>query len=599
MTFLGRAMMRRQFDPATVERYRVERDRRLVAARDDVLPLRGDLGSYLTDPHTKLVRREPVFESVEVAVIGAGFGGLIAATHAKRNGASRVRLIDKAGDVGGVWYWNRYPGVRCDVESYIYLPFLEETGYMPSEKYVSGAEILRYTQHLARTAGLYHDALFHTTVREMAWQEGEGCWRLRTDRGDVFDARFVVLAHGLLHALKLPNLRGIEQYSGHSFHTSRWDYTYTGGDPDSRMIKLGTRRIGVVGTGATAIQCVPKLAEDAGHVYVFQRTPSTVAERNNYPTDAEWFQSLRPGWQRERMQNFTGIVTGLNFSSDLVNDKWTEIYRDLVHDQRSNSYTSPDEIATLTVEADHMWMDRIRARIDQVVTDRQTAEALKPYYRYLCKRPCFHDEYLSAFNRANVTLVDTNGRGVQRCYAGGVIANDQEYQLDCIIFATGFEFEAPIATTLGFDAVGRGGQLLSHHWRLGLRTLHGLFSRGFPNMFIVPGVRAQSGVTQNFSHAIQENGYHIGYVIGQCLERGVRTFEVSRGAEDSWVETVVRTAKDDRSFLEECTPGVNNKEGNVDSRPRQNANYGPGALELFNLLAEWRSADMFEGLELS
>jgi cation diffusion facilitator CzcD-associated flavoprotein CzcO len=591
--------MRPQIDPATVERYRIERDRRLSAGRDDVLQLRGEFDSYLADPHTQVVPREPVFDSVDVAVIGAGFAGLIAAIHAKHNGARSVRLIDKAGDVGGVWYWNRYPGVRCDVESYIYLPFLEETGYIPTEKYVTGAEIRGYTQLLAKTAGLYHDALFHTTVMEMEWQESRDRWCLRTDRGDVFDARFVVLAHGLLHTLKLPNLPGIDQFTGHSFHTSRWDYTYTGGGQDRPMINLRTKTIGVIGTGATAIQCVPRLAEDAGRVIVFQRTPSTVAERNNCPTDIEWFQRLPPGWQKERMENFTGLVTGQNLSSDLVADKWTEIYRDIVRDPRANSEESPGEIATLVLEADHKWMDRIRARIDRVVTDRETAEALKPYYRYLCKRPCFHDEYLSTFNRSNVTLVDTRGRGVERCYAGGVIADGREYELDCIVFATGFEFEAPITRTLGFDIVGREGQHLSNHWHLGLRTLHGLFSHGFPNLFIIPGVRAQSGITQNFSHAIQENAYHIGYVIGQCLSRGARSFEVSREAEDSWVETTVRTAKDDRAFLEQCTPGVNNKEGAVHSRPAQNANYGPGALELFSLLAEWRKANTLQGLDLS
>ncbi|MGH3758746.1 flavin-containing monooxygenase [Actinophytocola sp.] len=579
-------------------RYREERDRRLRASRDDIVELTGDLARYLDDPYSQATPREPVHDTVDVVVVGAGFGGLMAAARARENGAERVRLVDKAGDVGGVWYWNRYPGAMCDVESYIYLPLLEEMGYVPKHKYSSATEIFEYTRTLAERYGLYEHALFHTAVAGMRWDSDAACWLVETDRKDTFRARFAVLANGALSALKIPDIPDIDVFGGRSFHTSRWDYDYTRGGPHEELDGLADKVVGIVGTGATAIQCVPPVGRAARHLYVFQRTPSTIAVRANRETDPEWAATLRPGWQPERMRNFTSIVTGGGADVDHVADGWTVLYRDLVGDPNFSGLP-PGAAAERILEADHRWMERIRSRIADTVEDSGTAEALKPYYRYLCKRPCFHDEYLATFNRTNVTLVDTQGAGIERFYESGVVVDDVKYELDCVIFATGFEIDTPYTRRIGFDVAGRDGVTLSERWSAGVRTLHGLFTHGFPNMFVVPGVNSQSAVTVNFSHSLQENGRHIGYVIGECLRRRVRTFEVRPEAEAEWVRTVVATAKDNRKFLAECTPGRNNNEGRIEDRPAQNVNYGPGALEFFDLLAAWRAAGDLDGLELT
>jgi cyclohexanone monooxygenase len=538
---------------------------------------------------------------VDALVVGAGWGGLMAAAHLRKAGVNRIRVVDKAGDVGGVWYWNRYPGVMCDVESYIYLPMLEELGYMPRHRYSYGSEIRDYARRVAEHFALYDLALFHTAVSGLRWQEGASAWQVGTDRGDDFLARYVIVAHGSFTSLKLPALPGIDDFTGKLFHSSRWDYDYTGGDASSPLTKLRDKTVGVVGTGASAIQIVAPLAESSKQLYVFQRTPSTVAPRNNAETDQAWAASLEPGWQLRRRENFTAVTNGEKVSEDLVRDGWTVFYNAMMSSEGYGDLT-PEQLAEQRELLDLEHMEKIRARVAATVNDPQVAEALKPYYRYLCKRPAFHDEYLPAFNRPNVTLVDTDGKGVERITSDGVLAGEREYRLDCLILATGFDQEAAYTDRIGFDVAGRDGQPLSAKWADGPETLHGIMTGGFPNFFILPTNNMQGTATVNFVHNLENTGQHIAAVVAELERRGV-TGEVDPAAEGEYVTRLTTGAGlallGSRAFLDSCTPSRWNNEGNLDARPSKNVNYPGVSSAYFGMLEEWRNEGSLAGLRLT
>jgi len=588
------------FDPdALREKYRAERDKRLRAdGNEQYIEVKGKFAHFLEDPYVDPLERSALFDERDVIVIGGGFGGLLAAARLREAGITSLRMIEKGGDFGGTWYWNRYPGAMCDVESYIYLPLLEEVGYVPKEKYTRAPEILAHSRAIGKKFGLYDDVCFQTEVTELRWEEASARWIVSTNRGDRMRARFVAMANGPLNRPKLPGLPGIDSFRGHMFHTSRWDYAYTGGGPDGGLTGLRDKRVALIGTGATAVQCVPHVAEGAKQLYVFQRTPSSIDVRANRDTDPEWAKSLRNGWQQQRMDNFNILVSGGWQPEDLVNDGWTDIIRKLLVRAQTdpNAVATPDAAAGTLELADFEKMNQIRARVDTIIEDRETAESLKPYYRQFCKRPCFHDEYLPAFNRPNVKLVDTNGRGVERITEQGVVANGVEHEVDCIIFATGFEVGTSYSRRAGYEIVGRGGVTLSDKWADGVRTLHGLHSRGFPNCFIMGN--QQSAFTVNFPHAINEQSRHIAYVVGQAQKNGARTVEASQSAEDAWVETILQLSRFGRDYLEACTPGYYNNEGKLSDLAAQNGPYGAGPEAFFKLMREWRDAGKLEGLEL-
>ena len=589
----------RSFDPDILrKRYREERDKRLAADRSkDIASLTGSLARFLDDPFSEPTERAAVSDEVDAIVVGAGWGGLLSSARLREADLKRIRIIDRAGDVGGVWYWNRYPGAMCDVESYIYLPLLEELSYIPRDRYAYAPEIFSHAQAIARHYDLYELALFHTSVTDVTWDPGTARWTVRTDRGDELSSRFVVLANGALSRLKVPEIPGIDRFTGHMFHTSRWDYDYTGGDSFGNLTRLEDKIVGVVGTGATAIQVVPMVAKYAKELYVFERTPATVAKRDQRSTDWTWAASLQPGWQAERIRNFTAILSGEPQPVDLVNDSWTDLYGNLLSSAAFIDKTGAERAQAMEI-VDMERMEAIRARIDSIVEDRKTAEALKPYYAYLCKRACFHDEYLLTFNRVNVTLVDTQGQGLERMTDAGVVALGVEYPLDCVIFATGFEFDTPYTQRIGFDVSGRDGIALSKKWAGGLRTLHGLTMSGFPNLFVMPGVNAQSVVTANMVHTLAENAQHISYIVSEVLARGGLWFELRPEAEEEWVQTILRDRRDVTGFLAMCTPGRNNNEGRLVERPLQNANWGGAALTYFALLREWRDSGGLPGVEI-
>ncbi len=590
------------FDPDALRaKYRAERDKRLRAdGNEQYREVVGDFRHYVDDPYVKPgFTRAPLHDEVEVVVIGGGFGGLLAGARLREAGVQDIRLIEKGGDFGGTWYWNRYPGAACDVESYIYLPLLEELDYVPKEKYTRAPEILAHSAAIGRKYDLYRNACFQTEVTDLAWDEDATRWIVSTNRGDRMRARFVVMSNGPLNRPKLPGIPGIESYQGHSFHTSRWDYGYTGGDSEGNLDKLGDKRVAIIGTGATAVQCVPHLGAGAQHLYVFQRTPSSIDVRANRPTDPEWAKSLKEGWHKHRMDNFNILVSGGFQEEDLVSDGWTDIIRKLLIQAQSDQGAA---IAANGVEktlelADFEKMEQIRARVDAIVEDPNTAEAPKPYYRQFCKRPCFHDEYLDTFNRPNVTLVDTQGKGVERITEKGVVANGVEYEVDCLIYATGFEVGTEYTRRAGYEIHGRDGMTLSRKWSNGVRTLHGMHTRGFPNCLIMGPLH--SAFTVNYPHALDEQSKHLSYIIKHAIDRDIQTFEPSEAAEQAWVETIINMARMGRQFLEECTPGYYNNEGKLSDLAAQNGFFGGGSILFFQMMKDWREKGSLDGLELA
>jgi cyclohexanone monooxygenase len=587
------------FNPARLrEKYRVERDRRLRPdGNAQYQEIKGRFAHYLDDPYVAPVTRAPLADEVDVVVVGGGFGGLLTAARLKQAGVDRVRIIEKGGDFGGTWYWNRYPGAACDIESYIYLPLLEEVGYIPVEKYSRAEEILAHSRAIGRKFDLYRDAVFQTEITAMRGDDKAARWLVDTNWGPASRARFVALASGPLHRPKLPGIPGVETFKGHSFHTSRWDYAYTGGDANGNLTGLKDKVVGIIGTGATAVQCVPHLGASAKHLYVFQRTPSSIDVRANRPTDPDWAKSLTPGWQQKRMDNFNILLSGGYQAEDLVSDGWTEIIRNLILGQGAMKFAgagqglTTDELVEL---ADFEKMEQVRARVDAVVKDRETAEALKPYYRQFCKRPCFH-EYLDTFNRPNVTLVDTAGQGVDRITENGVVANGVEYPLDCLIYATGFEVGTGYTRRSGFELHGRGGQTLSDKWADGVRTFHGFHVAGFPNCFVIS--IAQSGFSPNFPHMLAEQAVHVAHIVKHCMDKQVRVIETSAAAEDEWVETIKKLAILRRAYLEACTPGYYNNEGKPAERSEQDGWYGAGPIAFVKVLEDWRAEGDLKGLE--
>ena len=588
------------FDPdALREKYRQERDKRVRPdGEDQYIELAGKFAHYAEeDPYADpSFTRRPLNDEIEIAIIGGGFSGLLAAARLREAGLDDFRIIEAGGDFGGTWYWNRYPGAQCDIESYCYLPLLEELKYIPKEKYSYVSEIFEHSQRIGRVYNLYDQALFQTRVNGLGWDEGIKRWRVRTNRGDNIRARFVIMALGPASRAKLPGIAGIEDFEGHSFHTNRWDYAYTGGDTTGGLTKLADKRVAIIGTGATAIQCVPFVGRHAQHLYVFQRTPSSVDLRGNAPTDDAWAKTLEPGWQRARRHNFADIIEGRPFETDLVSDGWTDIFRTLAAGAKAGMAQGkhPLEGAEL---ADMAKMNKIRQRVDDTVEDPATAEALKPWYRQFCKRPTFNDDYLPTFNRPNVTLVDVSeAQGVERITKAGVVANGVEYPVDCIIYASGFEITTGLRRRVGFDITGRGGLSLYDYYKDGFRTLHGHSSRGFPNWFYI-GV-GQNGLSVNMTAMFDDQARHIAYIIKETKDRGAIAVEPTAEAEEAWVEVIRSVAILNRDFQNACTPGYYNNEGGERSGGLNGQTYTPGINKFNALLAEWREQGDIQGLEL-
>ncbi|KIW90289.1 uncharacterized protein Z519_08933 [Cladophialophora bantiana CBS 173.52] len=588
------------FDPDALKaKYLAEREKRIRANPNGVEQYRaieGSLSHYLDDPWAgQNDAREPLDITTEVVIIGAGYGGELMAHHLKENGIEDFKIIEKGADFGGVWYWNRYPGVQCDIESYVYMPMLDHVGYIPKEKYARGPELLGHAQKLARELGLYEKAIFKTEILSIHWQEESATYSIKTNHNDKIEARFVVGVAGSLHRPKLPGFPGIETFKGHSFHSSRWDYKYTGGDATGGgLVNLTDKRVAIVGTGATAVQIVPNIAPWCKKLYVFQRTPSSIDVRNNRPTDPEWAKSLRGKWQKERMDNFNTIVCGGHQDVDLVNDGWTDIIRNLYPSREATGTMGKEEMAKRRQILDFQKMEQIRKRVNAIVKDPATAESLKPYYNQFCKRPCFHDEYLESFNRPNVQLVDTKGQGIERLTERGVVANGEEFEIDCLIYATGFERATSWSHRAGMEVYGRDRKMLGEKFSDGPSTFQGWVSKDFPNFFMITTL--QAFVTANFLHTTAIQAEHLAYVVAECRKRNIRSIEPTQEAEDKWVETIIESGVNSRAFHMECTPGYYNNEGQITRKLAKNQWYGGSPLWVINMLREWREAGKLEGL---
>lgn len=587
--------------PEVRAKYDAERDKRVRQDRNDQFtPIAGDLEDFGVDPHAdESTRTEPLTDWTEVLIIGAGFGGLTVAGRLKAAGVDDLRIVEKGADVGGTWYWNRYPGVQCDIESYIYLPLLEETGYMPSLKYAYGDEIRSHCERIAEHFDLYDKAVFSTEVTEVVWDPAAKEWTVHTSHGDAMRARHVVMANGPLNRPKLPGIPGIKSFGGHMFHTSRWDYDYTGGHQHGDLDRLGDKKVAVIGTGATALQCVPHVGEGAEHLYVVQRTPSAVDERNNKPTDPEWAASLEPGWQRHRADNFVALWSLRDEPEDLVDDMWCDLTRRLrsvVAGKLASGEATIDDISELAERADFESMQSIRDRVERSVEDPETAELLKPYYRKLCKRPAFHDDYLPTFNRENVTLVDTNGQGVERIDETGFVVNGTHYEVDCIIFATGFEVGTTYTRRSGYDIVGTDGVRLSQKWADGPSTFFGIQAADFPNLFFTSTVQGTTGI--NLTQTLDEQAQHIAHAIGRVHELDAKVVEVTTESEAAWVERVrLSGVEARRDFLGSCTPGYYNGEGGEGGKKGfWEHEFAGTALDFFEILRDWRSTQHLPGL---
>ena len=557
------------FNAEEQARYRDFKEARRGVA--DYMPMEGDFSRYLEDVYSAdPVERESLDDECEILVVGAGFAGLLLWYKLRQAGFNDVRFCEKGGDVGGTWYWNRYPGIACDVEAYSYLPLLEEMGYIPSMKFASGFEILEYCQKMAEEFGFYDHCLFHTTVEKTVWNESSGRWSVHTDRGDSMKARYVILANGILTTPKLARIKGMEKYQGDSFHTSRWNY----------HVDLEGKRVGIIGTGATAVQAVPELAKIVGELHVFQRTPSSVDVRDQRETTQEERQTWadEPGWAKARRARFAKISggrTAIKANDDYLAGKVPDFKERKQHSEK----LSPEEMIQKNLESNFRIMEQIRGRVDAIVEDPETAASLKPYYPYGCKRPTFHDEYLPAFNRPNVTLVDTAPLGVREITEHGIVHDGVEYPLDVLIYATGFQWMA----TSTFNMIeGRDGQTLNGKWQSeGTKTFLGIHSHGFPNLFVVSGPQGGGG-SFNFTNAIEEHGDYIVWMLSTMRAQGVKIVDVRKEPEDRYAAHC-RNADINSAPLRDCISYYN---GEGDAEPGSLAYYGGGTWHKIRIEAQ-------------
>ena len=545
------------FDADEQARYREFKESRRGAA--DYMAMEGEFARYLEDVYSAPpVAREALNDECEILVIGAGFAALLLWHKLRAAGFKDVRFCEKGGDVGGTWYWNRYPGIACDVEAYSYLPLLEEMGYIPTMKFASGFEILEYCQAMAQRFGFYDHCLFHTTVEKTSWDESSASWTVATDRGDSMRARYVVLANGILTTPKLARIEGMETFKGQSFHTSRWDY----------KVELEGKRVGIIGTGATAVQAIPELAKIVKQLVVFQRTPSTIDVRDQRATTSEEIDawSKQPGWalaRRDRLAQISSGRTALQGNDDYLSGKVADFKQRKQHERA----LTPQEMIQKQLDTNFRIMEQIRARVDAIVKDPKTAAALKPYYPYGCKRPTFHDEFLPSFNLPQVTLVDTAPLGVARINEQGVVHAGQTYPLDVLVYATGFQWMA----TSTFNMIsGRGGVTLREKWRTeGVKTFLGLHSEGFPNLFIMSGPQGGGGQF-NFTLGLESHTDYVVWMLKTMRDRGARLVDIRKQPEVDYAAHCAEVDLMSRA-LRDCLSYYN---GEGDAAPGSLAYYG-------------------------
>ncbi|KAF5601190.1 cyclohexanone 1 2-monooxygenase [Fusarium pseudocircinatum] len=628
------------------QRYKQEHDKRL---RSDGLSQFTDLYSvpkfqnFKQDPwadqstYDKLARAADG-DSCDFAIVGTGIGALLFAARLIQAGvrAENLRFIDTAAGWGGTWYWNRYPGLMCDVESYIYMPLLEETGYIPKNKYSTGKEIREHLERVAAKYGLTDRVWFRTRMDECVWDDEKQEWVMKlvelVHGGKEHEAvtvtsRFVILTTGLMLVPQVPRIKGIESFTGDCFHPARWDYNSTGGTPDDpSMVRLKDKRVGLIGTGASAIQILPELAKWSKEVYVFQRTPSAVAARYNRQTDENLFKSeiaKKAGWWEARCLNYCAHLNNHNPKPavDLVNDSWTDMPSySAISGSPGHDPKTPQEMQEYYAyleELDLKRQSKIRGRIDDLVKDPKVAAKLKPWYSGWCKRPCFHDEYLGAFNNPRVHLVDTDGRGVQEITESGVVVKGEHFDIDVLVLSTGYKspFLYSPPGRVGIKVFGRNGIDLDAKWSSGVTTLHGMMSHDFPNMFW-PGF-IQGGGNPNYTFIADQAAKQFAYIVAAGTKEAQNkvphdsryeynfTIEATADAEEEWAQKIASQAHMFGASAG-CTPSYINAEGEFEGvrdpkklvRMARMSIWGKGQEDYNNILRAWRESGNHEGVDI-
>lgn len=592
-------VMSNEYKKAILSKYNSERLKRLKPeGTGQYINVSDVFTNANIDPYNQVKNRNTKHDHVNIAVIGGGFAGLITAAQLSRDGFEQIRIVEKGGDFGGVWYWNRYPGIRCDTASMIYMPLLEETDYMPTEKYATGEEIRKHCYRIANFYDLYKHALLHTEATNLTWDSAKSNWKIETNRGDQFSATYVVFGIGALHIPKLPKVFGLGSFRGHSFHTSLWDHKYTG--CNEYLENLADKSVGIIGTGATAIQCIPRVAACAKSLTVFQRTPSAINMRGNKKIDIDWFKRIAtPGWQEHWRSNFIQNRNPRIEVNDLVNDGWTAIsnrVREKILNYSINDL-SEEDFRKIEYEVDLDTMENIRNSIKSTVKDKNTANSLLPWYAQFCKRPCFHDSYLETFNLSNVKLVDTEGKGIEQITETGIKVQGKNYPMDCIIFSSGFSGSFFEQFRKKLIVIGKGGVRLSDHWQNGMRSLHGIHVNGFPNAFFVQPSQGANFLS-NLTHNFIASSLAISKVLCHVKRMGFGEVEAKKTAEDLWMKELASAKR--RIGSVDCTPGIFNNEGNLDEpAAKNNLGYPKGAAAYFEYLDNWCNCGQFKGLYFS
>lgn len=561
-------------------------------------------------------------------ILGAGFGGLVYAVRMVQAGIrpEDIRVVDSAGGWGGTWYWNRYPGLKCDIESYCYLPLLEETDYVPKHRYAYGEEIREYAEFVAEKWGLSGSAVFQTKAQKMVWDGAAKAWRVeliqqrkgRPPQTLNIRSQFVTQANGVLNWPTLPGITGILDYKGDTFHSSRWAYNITGGSPsDPSLSKLKDKRVVVIGTGASSVQIASHLARWSKHLYVVQRTPASVDYRGQKETDEEWFRTevaTSKGWQRERLRNWHEHFTlGNPPDVNLVDDGWTRAPSMTGIAGNPDGPRSAEEVPSYVQKLngiDLPRMNRIRARVDQEVKDAEVAEKLKPWYPSWCKRPLFDDDYLAAFNRENVTLVDISGKALDYLHLkpDAFVAGEQIYPVDVIIFATGYR--NPLTQTPAergnITILGRDGVSLSEEWgRNGPATLHGILDNKFPNLFFAGVAQAVAAgcVVFNLDQMAKHTAYILSEVQKRASDKPVAVAPTAEASEE-WATQVMQRSLATAAVLG-CTPSYYNAEGDIARIPPErqtiaarSSTWGGGNEDFFGVLEAWREEGSMRGIEV-
>ncbi len=481
----------------------------------------------------KQAQRGTVPGTIDVVIVGAGFAGMYMLHRLRGLGLSAI-VFDTATDVGGTWYWNRYPGARCDVESmqysYSFSPELQQE-WQWSEVFAGQPEILRYARHVADRLDLRRDIRFETKVLHAGLDEATQRWTVRTDRDDVISARHCVMATGCLSTARVPDFPGVDRFGGKTYHTGYWPH---------EPVDFTGLRVAVIGTGSSAIQAIPVIARQAAHITVFQRTPNYSIPSRNRPMTPDYEQSWKsvyPTRREEARQTRNGVLANPNDISALAvgEDERRQVYEqrwasggttfmaafnDLIFDKASN-----DTAAAF-----------VREKIQAIVQDPRTAALLTPTdYPIGTKRICVDTDYFETFNRPNVTLVDVRSAPIETITPAGVRTGGQEYAVDAIVFATGFD--AMTGTLTRIDIQGRGGQTLADKWAEGPKTYLGLMTAGFPNLFMITGPGSPS-VLSNMIVSIEQHVDWTADCLKYLTERGIGCMEATAAAEDAWVAHV-------------------------------------------------------------